>query len=649
MKRLLKVSLLFVTWFACSQAWARPKDINLPIETALENPSTQAPRESRTVLFFDDLESGAAGWESFDFTAFDSADVSWHVSAQGAFEGTSWWCGDEQIGGYNNSWLQYLDTPTMDLSRTTDPMLTFKAMWSMEAPSVFGSWDGWDVANMWVSTDDGATWNVVRPTTGSTYNVASAYGFGHTFNFGPNIPGWGGGSGGWQDIGVNLSSYKTTKTKVRFALCSDNSVSAPDSSYLVGFHVDNINVKDGAIVIFSNNGVEDGNLKADSDGFEGYGDLWDLSTRRASSPTHSLYCGDPTTGKYLPNLDDMLVSPPIDLTGLAANPEVLNVDFNVWCRQDSIGASLALRDYWVPYVFIEAESKIEALTGFAYTGRWVAADGGFLRFSLAQARGAPSLAKWQGKVIRIAFNYISNDDGDEREGLYIDNLTVNYVNVFAPCNVNAVANYDLKNVKLTWDTSCHPARTDNPDGARTTEFVENQIYMGIDALPGEEPIATLTDPNVHEFIDANVSGLFGQPISFMLYYKMNTVYKVDGVVFITEDSKIDTVKVVSPAIEDDDQTRSAEFRVLQNRPNPLTQLSTTIGYTLPQAGPVLVNIYNTGGQLVKTLVNQTQDAGDHAVAWNGSNDTGKAVTSGVYFYTVSAAGQQATRRMVVLK
>ncbi|MBI2619549.1 MAG: T9SS type A sorting domain-containing protein [Ignavibacteriales bacterium] len=77
------------------------------------------------------------------------------------------------------------------------------------------------------------------------------------------------------------------------------------------------------------------------------------------------------------------------------------------------------------------------------------------------------------------------------------------------------------------------------------------------------------------------------------------------------------------------------FSLSQNYPNPFNP-STTIRYELPQRSKVEVHLYNIIGQRVATLVNEEQDAGRYAHIWNGKNDLGSQVASGVYFYRIIA-------------
>ncbi|MCP4710991.1 MAG: S8 family serine peptidase [Planctomycetes bacterium] len=86
----------------------------------------------------------------------------------------------------------------------------------------------------------------------------------------------------------------------------------------------------------------------------------------------------------------------------------------------------------------------------------------------------------------------------------------------------------------------------------------------------------------------------------------------------------------------------------QNYPNPFNPL-TTIGYQLPAAGHVSLKVYNTSGQLVRTLLDQEQDAGKQSVVWDGRNDNGRSVSSGLYFYRLDSNGVREQKRMVLMK
>lgn len=101
--------------------------------------------------------------------------------------------------------------------------------------------------------------------------------------------------------------------------------------------------------------------------------------------------------------------------------------------------------------------------------------------------------------------------------------------------------------------------------------------------------------------------------------------------------------------EDDADVVAQQFALFQNYPNPFNP-STTINFQLPQASQVTIEVYNVVGQRVKTLTDQGFSAGLHQVQWDGRNDNGAAVGSGIYYYQMKTdAGFSATKRMALLK
>ena len=88
---------------------------------------------------------------------------------------------------------------------------------------------------------------------------------------------------------------------------------------------------------------------------------------------------------------------------------------------------------------------------------------------------------------------------------------------------------------------------------------------------------------------------------------------------------------------------------LSNFPNPFNP-TTTINYSLPEAQPVTITIYNMLGEKVSTLVNgQYQEAGGHAVIWDGRSQGGSMVSSGVYLYVLQTPNTRMSKSMLLLK
>lgn len=91
-----------------------------------------------------------------------------------------------------------------------------------------------------------------------------------------------------------------------------------------------------------------------------------------------------------------------------------------------------------------------------------------------------------------------------------------------------------------------------------------------------------------------------------------------------------------------------EFALHQNFPNPFNP-STTIKYDLPKNSEVLITIYDMLGREVKTLLNDKQDAGYKQIVWNGTNNYGAQVSTGIYFYKLRAGDFVQSRKMILMK
>ncbi|MBT3228216.1 MAG: T9SS type A sorting domain-containing protein [Candidatus Marinimicrobia bacterium] len=101
-------------------------------------------------------------------------------------------------------------------------------------------------------------------------------------------------------------------------------------------------------------------------------------------------------------------------------------------------------------------------------------------------------------------------------------------------------------------------------------------------------------------------------------------------------------------IVDAETTGPSELNLNQNYPNPFNP-STTIRYSLPQSADVQLSIVGVSGQLVMMLKNVQQSAGVHDISWNGTDDSGNPVSTGIYFCRLEASGLSQTIKMVYLR
>ncbi|MBW6516293.1 MAG: T9SS type A sorting domain-containing protein [Candidatus Cloacimonetes bacterium] len=99
---------------------------------------------------------------------------------------------------------------------------------------------------------------------------------------------------------------------------------------------------------------------------------------------------------------------------------------------------------------------------------------------------------------------------------------------------------------------------------------------------------------------------------------------------------------------DDIETITNATILRGNYPNPFNP-DTNIEFYLAEAGVVSINIYNIKGQKVKTLINDMLHVGEHRIVWNGENDNGQIVSSGIYFYNMTTQNYSETKKMILMK
>jgi flagellar hook assembly protein FlgD len=97
-----------------------------------------------------------------------------------------------------------------------------------------------------------------------------------------------------------------------------------------------------------------------------------------------------------------------------------------------------------------------------------------------------------------------------------------------------------------------------------------------------------------------------------------------------------------------EENKPTIFNLSQNYPNPFNPV-TNFKFSLPQASHVKIEIFNILGQKVKTLVDEDMKAGSFVVDWDGEDQRGVEVSSGIYFYRMIADDFSTVKRMVLLK
>lgn len=139
----------------------------------------------------------------------------------------------------------------------------------------------------------------------------------------------------------------------------------------------------------------------------------------------------------------------------------------------------------------------------------------------------------------------------------------------------------------------------------------------------------------------DLGGYVGDTIQIRFRFTSDNANQYDG--FYIDDISVQTYGKLWDGVEAKQQLQPIAFALLQNYPNPFNP-STTIEYQIPKQSIVTLKIFDLLGREVATLVNEMKYAGPYKISWDGSR-----LSSGVYFYTLSAGQFRETKRMILMK
>ena len=309
---------------------------------------------------------------------------AFHASSFGSSFGTSFWCGDEDLEGYKDGWVQFLDMPTI-LIPASGGNLKVNMKWAIEDTegaedsNVSEGWiDGWDAINVQISSDGGSTWSILSGD--DPYDFYSGYGWVYN-GMDPGqsgvhslASGWSGVQD-WHIVNFNLNDYAGQNILIRFAFASDPAYSTSDDGFgnpvpsLKGFFVDDIVFEDGlGLELISYVSEEVGENIFSSEGYE-----WD----------HLFY-------DY--NVEFCIDSDLQTLSQYTSKEDCEVGGFYWYSRPGSMG--------WEEY--LPGDPVCEECNYFL------------------------DLNKYSGKdvVLRFWARYDGNHDGGQGEGLYIDDINI---------------------------------------------------------------------------------------------------------------------------------------------------------------------------------------------------------------------------------
>lgn len=185
-------------------------------------------------------------------------------------------------------------------------------------------------------------------------------------------------------------------------------------------------------------------------------------------------------------------------------------------------------------------------------------------------------------------------------------------------------------------------------------FTPEGICVGASALDGDFPIPLVAwrdDTQTQE-----IDGFVGGDSMFFRFWNDNEGAERKAVPHYTTGNGTFSygsysqlfLIVSSLGVRDPAGTRPHVPHLFQNYPNPFN-MTTKIEYCLYASAHVNITIYNLKGQRIRILVDQTQSAGQKAITWDGAEEKGNEVASGIYFCKIKAGDFVDSKKMVILK
>ena len=204
---------------------------------------------------------------------------------------------------------------------------------------------------------------------------------------------------------------------------------------------------------------------------------------------------------------------------------------------------------------------------------------------------------------------------------------------------------------IEWDSIAHNDTVSEP---------KIEVFQAIILDPDYYPTSTGDGEIIFQYkkveeIESNTIGIENHSQNIGLQYVYNNEYDPTAgdlinelaIKFTTEPPFVSIITGIEDQYSDDESIPSG-FILEQNFPNPFST-HTWINYTLPELSNVSLNLYSLRGELVRTLHDGQQAAGKYSVEWNGLDEQGIPVGSGIYFYRLKTEGYTKTLKMFMLR
>lgn len=340
----------------------------------------------------------------------------------------------------------------------------------------------------------------------------------------------------------------------------------------------------------------------------------------ANSGIYSVYSrswisGAPNSGSLIP-VDNWMISPEITIPG---NSMETSLRWYVATREASYPS-----EHYEVYIAYDLE-------GTGANGAIVTADLQNFHMiyeeTLTAAHEAWSdrflqgaLSKFAGRPVRVAFRHSMPDGTPDMSSMKIDDVEIS--------------------VKR---------------GGANVALVTGNIKRGSTNLNGATITLTAEDSDdyVGETGPQGIFNIYGVPYGTYAYTVRHTtngvMYSKEGTFAVAAGNWNMGVIDMTDANSDDDELLPSYATALKaNYPNPFNP-TTTIAFDMAKEGHVSIDIFNVKGQHVKRIADSIFEAGRRSVVWQGTDENGRNVSSGIYFYKMTTEGYSATKKMILMK
>ena len=188
-----------------------------------------------------------------------------------------------------------------------------------------------------------------------------------------------------------------------------------------------------------------------------------------------------------------------------------------------------------------------------------------------------------------------------------------------------------------------------------SELIEVQTPRLLDVQSNVMISSAMIDKDTKKVIVSDIQGGIIEPSGYV-YLSIPVEFKGSNydIGFIDLENvnlagiKGDLIQQVTRSAASEVKLIPNDFSLQQNFPNPFNP-STEIRFDLPEEGHIELVVYNMAGQKVRTIESGNMKPGYHSMIWNGTNDKGTRVSTGMYFYSIQANNFQAVKKMLFLK